>query len=98
MDQVSTTSGDITSLKYNSVEYQDSSKYTHIGSGLGSATVTSKVSGNYATITIATSTLVSPRYLPFLVLSPNLCLIPPDPILRRCKRSKCDLYWHIYYR
>ena len=59
MPQVSTTSGDITSLKYNSVEYQDSSKYTHIASGLGTATVTSKVSGNYATISIVTSTLVS---------------------------------------
>ncbi|QRV84626.1 rhamnogalacturonate lyase [Ceratobasidium sp. AG-Ba] len=55
--RVSTSSGDITSLNYNGVEYQDSSKYTHIGSGLGSATVSSKISGNYATITIATSTL-----------------------------------------
>ncbi|KAF8607464.1 hypothetical protein BDV93DRAFT_468241 [Ceratobasidium sp. AG-I] len=55
--RVSTTSGDITSLKYNSVEYQDSSKYTHIASGLGTATVTSKISGSYATISIVTSTL-----------------------------------------
>ncbi|KAG8744080.1 hypothetical protein FRC10_010867 [Ceratobasidium sp. 414] len=55
--RVSTTNGDITSLVYNGVEYQDSSKFTQIGSGLGSATVTSKVSGSYATIAIATSTL-----------------------------------------
>ncbi|CAE6348446.1 unnamed protein product [Rhizoctonia solani] len=55
--RVSTSSGDITSLKYNNIECQDSSKYTHIGSGLGSATVSYKISGNYATITIATSTL-----------------------------------------
>ncbi|KAG8718172.1 hypothetical protein FRC09_013068 [Ceratobasidium sp. 395] len=55
--RVSTTNGDITSLKYNGVEYQDSSKFTQISSGLGSATVSSKVSGNYATITIATDTL-----------------------------------------
>ncbi|KAG8718171.1 hypothetical protein FRC09_013067 [Ceratobasidium sp. 395] len=55
--RVSTSNGDITSLKYNGAEYQDSSKYTHIASGLGSASVSSKVSGNYATITIATSTL-----------------------------------------
>ncbi|CAE6403741.1 unnamed protein product [Rhizoctonia solani] len=55
--RVSTSNGDITSLKYNNIECQDSSKYTHIASGLGSATVSSKVSGNYATITIATSTL-----------------------------------------
>jgi hypothetical protein len=56
---VSTTSGDITSIKYNSVEYQYSKKYTQIASGLGTATVSYKVSGNYATITIATDTLVS---------------------------------------
>ncbi|KAG9127071.1 hypothetical protein FRC07_000794 [Ceratobasidium sp. 392] len=55
--RVSTTNGDITSLKYNGVEYQDSSKFTQISSGLGTATVTSKISGNYALITIATDTL-----------------------------------------
>ncbi|KEP47210.1 putative rhamnogalacturonate lyase A [Rhizoctonia solani 123E] len=55
--RVSTSSGDITSIKYNSVEYQYSKKYTQIASGLGTATVSYKVSGNYITITIATSTL-----------------------------------------
>ncbi|CAE6412102.1 unnamed protein product [Rhizoctonia solani] len=55
--RVSTTSGDITSLKYGSIECQDSSKYTHIGSGLGTATVSYKTSGSYITVTIATSTL-----------------------------------------
>ncbi|KAF8752342.1 Rhamnogalacturonan lyase B, N-terminal [Rhizoctonia solani] len=55
--RVSTTNGDITSLKYGNIECQDSSKYTHIGSGLGSATVSYRISGNYAIVTIATSTL-----------------------------------------
>ncbi|KAG9076390.1 hypothetical protein FRC06_009527, partial [Ceratobasidium sp. 370] len=55
--RVKTSNGDITSLKYNGKECQDQSKFTHIGSGLGSATVTSKVSGNYATVTIKTDTL-----------------------------------------
>ncbi|CAE6503000.1 unnamed protein product, partial [Rhizoctonia solani] len=55
--RVSTTSGDITSLKYGSIECQDSSKYTHIGSGLGTATVSYKTTGNYIVVTIATSTL-----------------------------------------
>ncbi|KAF8598157.1 hypothetical protein BDV93DRAFT_451596 [Ceratobasidium sp. AG-I] len=55
--RVKTSNGDITSLKYNGKECQDQSKFTHIASGLGSATVTSKVSGNYATVTIKTSTL-----------------------------------------
>ncbi|CUA67917.1 rhamnogalacturonase B [Rhizoctonia solani] len=55
--RVSTTNGDITSIKYNGKELQYSKKFTQIGSGLGSATVSSKVSGSTATITIATSTL-----------------------------------------
>ncbi|KAG8744081.1 hypothetical protein FRC10_010868 [Ceratobasidium sp. 414] len=40
--RVKTSNGDITSLKYNGKECQDQSKFTQIGSGLGSATVTSK--------------------------------------------------------
>ncbi|KAF8607463.1 hypothetical protein BDV93DRAFT_604038 [Ceratobasidium sp. AG-I] len=55
--RVSTASGDITSLKYNGKECQYSSKYTQIASGLGTATVSYTTSGNYITITIATSTL-----------------------------------------
>ncbi|QRW22552.1 rhamnogalacturonate lyase [Rhizoctonia solani] len=55
--RVSTSSGDITSIKYNSVEYQYSKKYTQISSGLESATVTYKTSGEYITITITTNTL-----------------------------------------
>lgn len=55
--RVSTSSGDITSIKYDGKELQYSNKYTQIGSGLGTATVSYTVSGNYATITIATSTL-----------------------------------------
>ncbi|KAG8697560.1 hypothetical protein FRC11_014996 [Ceratobasidium sp. 423] len=56
--RVSTSSGDITSIKYNSVEYQYSKKYIQIASGIGTATVSYKTSGNYITITIATDTLV----------------------------------------
>ncbi|GAB1528250.1 hypothetical protein RhiTH_011442 [Rhizoctonia solani] len=55
--RVSTSSGDITSIKYNSVECQYSKKYTQISSGLESATVTYKTSGEYITITITTNTL-----------------------------------------
>ncbi|KAH6912806.1 Rhamnogalacturonase B, N-terminal-domain-containing protein [Coprinopsis sp. MPI-PUGE-AT-0042] len=50
--------GDITSLNYNGKQLQDQSKFTHIGSGLGSATVSSQiVNGNIAVISIQTSTL-----------------------------------------
>ncbi|CAE7162621.1 unnamed protein product [Rhizoctonia solani] len=61
-EAVKTSNGDITSLKYNDVECQDKAKFTHISSGLGSATVTSKVSKNHATITIETATLASTQY------------------------------------
>ncbi|CAE6499858.1 unnamed protein product [Rhizoctonia solani] len=55
--RVKTSNGDITSLRYNGKECQDQSKFTHIASGLGSSTVTSKVSGNNAIVTIKTPTL-----------------------------------------
>ncbi|CCO35520.1 rhamnogalacturonase B [Rhizoctonia solani AG-1 IB] len=55
--RVSTTNGDITSIKYDGKELQYPRKFTQIGSGLGSATVSSKVSGSTAIITIETSTL-----------------------------------------
>ncbi|KAJ2932634.1 hypothetical protein H1R20_g1986, partial [Candolleomyces eurysporus] len=50
--------GDITSLNYNGKELQDRSKFTHLSSGLGSATVSSNiVNGAIAVITIRTSTI-----------------------------------------
>ncbi|KAF6757528.1 Rhamnogalacturonase B, N-terminal-domain-containing protein [Ephemerocybe angulata] len=50
--------GDITSLNYNGKELQDRTKFTHLSSGLGTATVSSNiVSGNTAVISIKTSTI-----------------------------------------
>lgn len=54
---INTANGDITSLKFNSIQLQDSSKFTQLSSGLGSATVTSSVANNIAVITIETSTI-----------------------------------------
>ncbi|ORY61483.1 Rhamnogalacturonase B, N-terminal-domain-containing protein [Pseudomassariella vexata] len=57
---VSGSSCDVTSIKYRGVEYQYSSKGTHISSGLGSATVsvtTVKGSSNFIKVTCTTSTL-----------------------------------------
>jgi rhamnogalacturonan endolyase len=54
---VSQTNGDIVSLVYSGTEAQDSSKMSHIGSGLGSATVSATTIGSYIKITVATSTL-----------------------------------------
>lgn len=56
---VESTSGDITSLLYNNVQYQDSSKRSHLSSGLGSASVSyTTISGTYIKVTVSTSTLV----------------------------------------
>ncbi|KAJ3480857.1 hypothetical protein NLI96_g8063 [Meripilus lineatus] len=54
---INKSNGDITSLKFNGKELQDSSKFTQLSSGLGSATVTSSVANNIAVITIKTSTI-----------------------------------------
>ncbi|KAJ3513572.1 hypothetical protein NLJ89_g2873 [Agrocybe chaxingu] len=54
---INTSNGDITSLIFNGKQLQDSSKFTHLSSGLGSATLTSSVANNIAVITIKTSTI-----------------------------------------
>ncbi|KAF8895440.1 polysaccharide lyase family 4 protein [Infundibulicybe gibba] len=54
---INTANGDITSLNFNGKQLQDSSKFTQLSSGLGSATVTSSVANNIAVVTIKTSTI-----------------------------------------
>ncbi|CAA7261388.1 unnamed protein product [Cyclocybe aegerita] len=54
---INTSNGDITSLVFNGKQLQDPSKFTHLSSGLGSATVTSSVVNNIAVITVKTSTI-----------------------------------------
>jgi hypothetical protein len=56
---VNKATGDIISLKYNSKECQDSSKFSHISSGLGSSNVVATTIGtNVIKITVTTDTLV----------------------------------------
>ncbi|KAG8911112.1 hypothetical protein FRC01_005922 [Tulasnella sp. 417] len=55
--KVSQSSCDVTSLVFRGVEYQYSSQYTHIGSGLGSVTSAITTIGDYIKITCTTSTL-----------------------------------------
>ncbi|KAJ8691452.1 hypothetical protein PTI98_011021 [Pleurotus ostreatus] len=54
---VNSNNGDITSLVFNGKQLQDSSKFTQLSSGLGSATVTHSVANNIAIVTIKTSTI-----------------------------------------
>jgi rhamnogalacturonan endolyase len=54
--KVNQTSGDITSIQYNGIEYQATDKNSQIASGLGTATVTATTYGSsYIKISIATS-------------------------------------------
>ncbi|KAK4442058.1 rhamnogalacturonase B [Podospora aff. communis PSN243] len=50
--EVSKSTGDITSLLYNGVQYQGTSKMTHLNSGLGSSKVTAETVNGYVKITI----------------------------------------------
>ncbi|KAJ6619527.1 Rhamnogalacturonase B, N-terminal-domain-containing protein [Mycena sp. CBHHK59/15] len=54
---INTANGDITSLNFNGKQLQDSTKFTQLSSGLGSATVTSSVANGIAVIKITTSTI-----------------------------------------
>lgn len=55
---VDTTNGDVVSILYNGAQLQDSSKFTQIASGFGSATVTSStVSNNIAVIAASSSAI-----------------------------------------
>ena len=49
------SNGDITSLKYKGVEYQDSAKKSAINSGLGTSTVSAEKIGDYVKITVKSS-------------------------------------------
>ena len=54
---VTKASGDIISLKYNNVEYQEPTKGSQVNSGFGTATVTATTYGNsYIKITVVNST------------------------------------------
>ncbi|VDC05272.1 unnamed protein product [Peniophora sp. CBMAI 1063] len=55
--QLNTANGDVVSILYNGVQLQDSSKFTQIASGFGSATVTSSVSNNVAVIAASSSAI-----------------------------------------
>jgi rhamnogalacturonan endolyase len=56
------SNGDITSLKYNGVEYQGSGKASAINSGLGNSTVTGETVNGYVKITVKASSLPVTHY------------------------------------
>lgn len=56
------SNGDITSLKYNGVEYQGTGKASAINSGLGTSTVTGETVNGYVKITVKSSGLPVTQY------------------------------------
>ncbi|KAF2649921.1 polysaccharide lyase family 4 protein [Lophiostoma macrostomum CBS 122681] len=60
--QVSRSTGDITSLLYNGVEYQGTTKASAINSGLGTSTVTGETVNGYVKITVKAGTLPVTHY------------------------------------
>ncbi|KIM23205.1 polysaccharide lyase family 4 protein [Serendipita vermifera MAFF 305830] len=59
---VNKSSGSITNLQYNGVQYQDSSKLSAINSGLGDSTVTAETIGAYVKITAVARNLPVTQY------------------------------------
>ncbi|VDC05294.1 unnamed protein product [Peniophora sp. CBMAI 1063] len=55
--QINTANGDVVSILLNGAQVQDSSKFTQIASGFGSASVTSSVSNNIAVISASSSAI-----------------------------------------
>ncbi|KAH7128202.1 Rhamnogalacturonase B, N-terminal-domain-containing protein [Dendryphion nanum] len=60
--EVNRANGDITSLKYNGVEYQGTGKATAINSGLGTSTVTGETINGYVKITVKAGSLPLTHY------------------------------------
>ncbi|KAF8993461.1 polysaccharide lyase family 4 protein [Hymenopellis radicata] len=54
---IDTSNGDITSIDFDGTELQDSSKFTQLSSGLGSAAVSSTVDNDVGVVTISTDTI-----------------------------------------
>ncbi|KAL5117828.1 hypothetical protein ACEQ8H_004302 [Pleosporales sp. CAS-2024a] len=60
--QIDKSTGDLTSLKYNGVEYQGTGKASGINSGLGASTVTAETVNGYVKITAKSNTLPVTHY------------------------------------
>lgn len=75
--KVSKSTGDIVSLVYNGLECQDSSKFSHISSGLGSSNVVAATSGSVIKITVTTSTLTQYYLAKVSSLPPSRRPFPP---------------------
>ena len=95
--------GDITSLKYNGIQYQGTSKMSAINSGLGSSQVTAETVNGFVKITVAAKSLPLTQYYVARPDDPTLYMatyitgeIDPGELrwLARLRRSAVPNGWH----
>ncbi|KAK0612621.1 rhamnogalacturonase B [Bombardia bombarda] len=100
---VSRTNGDITSLLYNGVQYQGTSKMSAINSGLGTSTVTAETINGYIKITVVAKSLPLTQYFVAKPDDPTIYMatyitgeITPGELrwLARLRRSAVPTGWH----
>ncbi|KAK3695723.1 rhamnogalacturonase B [Podospora appendiculata] len=100
---VSRTNGDITSLQFNGVQYQGTSKMSAINSGIGSSTVTAETVNGYIKITVAAKSLPLTQYFVAKPNDPTIYMatyitgeVDPGELrwLARLKRQAVPNGWH----
>ncbi|KAK3331503.1 rhamnogalacturonase B, partial [Apodospora peruviana] len=100
---VSKTNGDITSLQYNGVQYQGTSKMSALNSGLGTSTVTAETINGYVKITVAAKSQPVTHYFVSKANDPTIYMgtyitgeINPGELrwLARLRRSVVPNGWH----
>ncbi|KAF9873399.1 rhamnogalacturonase B [Colletotrichum karsti] len=101
--EVNKSNGDITSLLYNDVQYQGTSKNSHINSGLGESTVTAETVNGLTKITVKAGSQPLTHYYVAKPDDPTIYMathitgeISPGELrwLARLKRSAVPTGWH----
>ncbi|KAK4213772.1 rhamnogalacturonase B [Rhypophila decipiens] len=101
--EVSKSNGDITSLLYNGVQYQGTSKMSALNSGLGTSTVTGETINGYVKITVVSKSQPLTHYYVAKPSEPTIYMgtyitaeINPGELrwLARLRRSAIPNGWH----
>jgi len=103
LTECSRSTGDITSLLFNGVQYQGTSKMTHINSGLGTSKVTAETVNGYVRITVAAGSQPVTQYFVAKPNDPTIYMatyitreVDPGELrfLARLRRSAVPNGWH----
>ena len=103
LTECSRSTGDITSLLFNGVQYQGTSKMTHINSGLGTSKVIAETVNGYVRITVAAGSQPVTQYFVAKPNDPTIYMatyitreVDPGELrfLARLRRSAVPSGWH----